>query len=370
MSLVYTTEQVELAEAVRRFVAERAPLSVVREVAGREAPFDVPLWRALSDELGLTGVIVPAKYGGAGGSVADLTVALRELGAGLVPSPLVASGVLAATALLASVDEDLKFTWLPRIADGSVIGALAVSEPEVEPWVPARPRTVVTGDGSGLRVSGRKSAVLNGPEADILLVHAADGGEAGLYLVEASAPGVVVERAKSIDPTRSLATVTFEECLAVPVAGDAAEILGRVVDATNLALVAEQVGAIKACLAMTVEYAQDRFTFGQPIGAYQGVKHKLADLYTSSALADAALRTATEAADQDSAELVLAAASARALTSPAYVRAAMTTMLLHGGLGFTWEHDAHFFYKNAIAGNVLFGGAAYQLERVATSLSL
>ncbi|WP_432842309.1 acyl-CoA dehydrogenase family protein [Dactylosporangium sp. CA-092794] len=370
MSLVHTPEQLGLAESIRRFVAQRTPLSAVREVVGRHDAFDAGVWRVLSRDLGLAGVLVPGKYGGADGSWADLTVALRELGAGLVPSPLVASGVLTATALAAGDDEDIKLSWLPRIADGRVVGALAVSEPGAEPWVAARPRTVVTGAGSDLRVTGRKSAVLNGSEADVLLVHALRDGAAGLYLVEATAAGLVVEREKAIDPTRSLASVTFEGCPAVPVAGNAAEILDRVVDIANLALAAEQLGAIKACLTMTVEYAKTRFTFGQPIGAYQGVKHKLADMYTSWALGDAALRAATEAADQDSPDLTLTAASARALTSPSYVEAAMTTMLLHGGLGYTWEHDAHFYYKNAIAGNVLFGGASFQLERVARCLSL
>ncbi|WP_344418120.1 acyl-CoA dehydrogenase family protein [Pseudonocardia ailaonensis] len=363
-----TEEQRSLAEIVRSFVAKRSPLSAIRVMITEGRAYDQDVWRTLSGELGLSGLIVPEHHGGTGGSWADLAVALAELGAGLVPSPLLASGVLVSGALMASDDEDVKAELLPRLADGSLLGALAVSEAESPRWIPDRPRTVARNDGDGVRLSGRKNAVLNGCEADVLLVQAVREGRSELHLVDRGTSGLSVTRTPAIDPTRSVASVELEDCLARPLAGDATAALSQLADLADFALAAEQVGALRACLEMTVQYAGSRFAFGQPIGAYQGVKHKLADMYTQWSLCDAALRVAAEA--EGSAEQPTTAAAVRALTSSTYADAAQTAMLLHGGLGFTWEHDAHLYLKNAIAGNVLLGEPAERLERVALGLGL
>jgi alkylation response protein AidB-like acyl-CoA dehydrogenase len=371
VSLIENEDQRALADAVRRFVADRTPLPAVRDVAfSGAAPYDPAVWHALAAEIGLAGLAIPAGYGGDDGSWADLAVALRELGAGLVPSPLLASAVLAAGTLLALDDAEAREAWLPGIAAGEVIGALAVSEPGRRAWIPAAPATAAAESAGMATLTGTKTAVINGAEADLLLVQAAGPAGTGIYLVSYDAAGMSVTPQRCMDATRSVATVTFDRTPAVRLAGDAVAALDHVADLANLAVAAEQAGAMRACIDMTASYARTRYSFGNPIGAYQGVKHRLADMYTDWALADAALRRASEASAKGSTSLPAAAAAARVLSSPAYVNAAKYTMLLHGGIGFTWEHNAHLYYKNAVTGNVLLGGQDYQRARLAGKLGV
>jgi alkylation response protein AidB-like acyl-CoA dehydrogenase len=372
MALIDNEDQRALAATVRRFVAERTPLAAVRATAFSGQAYDPSVWRGLTTDLGLSSLAIPVEYGGDGGTRADLAVALRELGAGLVPSPLLASAVMAAGTLLALDDAEAKKAWLAPIAAGDVIGTLATSEPGSRSWIPPFPATTATtatGAAGTFALTGTKTAVLNAADADILLVQAMSPDGPGVYLVSRDAAGVSVTPAACLDPTRGVATVTFDQSPAVPLAGDAVAALDHVADLVNIAVAAEQVGALRACIDLTAGYARTRYSFGHPIGAYQGVKHRLADMYTDWALADAALRKATEEGTEGgSAERSAAATAARVLSSPAYVNAAKYTMLLHGGIGFTWEHDAHLYYKNAVTSNVLFGAPEYQQLRLADKL--
>lgn len=361
MSLIDNPDQQALADAVRKLVSARSPLSKVREVALSDAPYDTEVWR-LVVELGLPGLAIPEEFGGAGGTWSDLFVGLRELGAGLVQTPLFASSVLTAGALLASDDDAAKSAWLPKIAEGEAIGALAIGEENDATWG-SKPSSVTA---TGGKLSGTKVAVINGAEADLLIVQASDG----FYLVDAKASGVTVNREEVLDLTRSIATVTLDGAEGTLLAGDADAILDSVIDLANIALAAEQSGAITTCINITTEYANIRYSFGLPIGAYQGVKHKLADDYSEWCLVDASVRTAGEALTKGSSDVSAAAAAARVLASPAYARTAKNMMLLHGGIGFTWEHDAHLFYRNAVTGNVLLGGPLFQQDRLADKLGV
>ncbi|SDF50883.1 Acyl-CoA dehydrogenase [Blastococcus aurantiacus] len=362
MTLIDTDDQRDLASSVKRFVAGQAPMSAVRKTIASEASFDPEVWRRLSQDLGVAGLAIPEEYGGAGASWAELVVALRELGAGLVPTPLLATSVLATGTLLALDDEEARREWLPRFAEGTAIGTLAVSEGPRREW-PVADSAVVVADGA---LTGTKTAVLNAADADVLLVTTAEG----VFLVEKGAPGLTITRVESLDLTRGIANVSFEGTPGRLLAGDAAAAIEKVADLANLALAAEQAAATKACLDMTTEYAKIRYSFGQPIGIYQGVKHPLADIYTDWALTDAAVRKASESLAEGSPTASLDAASARLLASSGYVEAAKMTMLLHGGIGFTWEHDAHLYYRNAITGNVLLGGPTAQQDRVAEMLGV
>ncbi|MGY1752474.1 acyl-CoA dehydrogenase family protein [Blastococcus sp. SYSU D01042] len=362
MTLIDTDDQRDLASSVKRFVSGQAPMSAVRETIGSDASFDPAVWRRLSQELGIAGLAIPEEHGGAGASWSDLVVAVRALGAGLVPTPLLATSVLAAGTLLALDDEDAKSTWLPRFAEGTAVGTLAVSEPGGRDWAVSGSACVVD-DGT---LTGTKTAVLNAAEADVLLVATADG----IFLVEKDAPGLTITPVESLDLTRGIATVQLDGTPGRLLAGDAAAALEQVVDLANLVLAAEQAAATKACLDMTTEYAKIRYSFGQPIGIYQGVKHPLADIYTNWALTDAAVRKASESLAEGSPTASLDAAVARHLASSGYIEAAKQTMLLHGGIGFTWEHDAHLYYRNAITGNVLLGGPAFQQDRIAAKLGV
>ncbi len=362
MTLIDTDDQRDLASSVKRFVSGQAPMSAVRKTIASEQSFDPEVWRRLAQELGVAGLAIPEEYGGAGASWSDLLVAVRELGAGLVPTPLLATSVLATGTLLALDDEDARRTWLPRFAEGTAVGALAVSEGRGREWAVDGSACVVE-DGT---ITGTKTAVLNAVEADVLLVSTA----AGIFLVERGAPGLTVTPADALDLTQGIATVSLEKTPGRLLAGDAAAALDTVTDLANLVLAAEQAAATKACLDMTTEYAKIRYSFGQPIGIYQGVKHPLADIYTDWALTDAAVRKASESLTEGAATASVDAAVARHLASSGYIEAAKQTMLLHGGIGFTWEHDAHLFYRNAITGNVLLGGPASQQDRIAQKLGV
>jgi alkylation response protein AidB-like acyl-CoA dehydrogenase len=362
VTLIDTDDQRDLANSVRRFVAGQAPMSAVRKTIASEASFDPDVWRRLSQDLGVAGLAIPEEYGGAGASWSELVVALRELGAGLVPTPLLATSVLAAGTLLALDDDEARREWLPRFAEGTAIGTLAVSEGPRREW-PVADSAVTVADGA---LTGTKTAVLNAADADVLLVTTAEG----VFLVEKGAPGLTITPVESLDLTRGIANVSLQGTPGRLLAGDAAAAIEEVADLANLALATEQAAATKACLDMTTEYAKIRYSFGQPIGIYQGVKHPLANIYTDWALTDAAVRKAAESLAEGSETASLDAAVARHLASSGYVEAAKQTMLLHGGIGFTWEHDAHLYYRNAITGNVLLGGPTAQQDRVAEKLGV
>jgi alkylation response protein AidB-like acyl-CoA dehydrogenase len=363
MSLILTADEEALRDSVRRFVAERSPLSAVRQVITAGEPYDAAVWKQLSGQLGLAGLSIPEEHGGAGAGHAAMAVALQELGAGLVPSPLLASGVLAAGTLLALDDEAARAALLPGIASGDTIATLALGAGTV---------TVSGAAGSGgeARLSGELSPVLNGAQASVLLVPADGPDGLAIYLVDGAAAGLTRAPLAAADPTRALARVHLDGVAARALSGDGAAALAAAGDLAALGLAAEQCGAMAACLAMTAEYARLRVAFGQPIGAFQGVKHRLADLRTAWELGHAALRAAARSADEDPAAFPAAAAAARVLISGPYFDAATATIQLHGGIGFTWEHDAHFFYKNALSGRVLLGAPADQLDRLAAALGM
>jgi alkylation response protein AidB-like acyl-CoA dehydrogenase len=218
-------------------------------------------------------------------------------------------------------------------------------------------------------LSGEISQVLNGAQADVLLIPADTGGRTELFEVAAGTPGLEVTPLPALDHSRSLARVRLNGAAGTRLDGDAAAALGFAADLANLAIASEQVGGMAACVAMTTEYAKIRAAFGRPIGAFQGVKHRLAELHTTWEVAHAALRDAARAADERPADFSRAAAVARIAVSASYVDAAVATVQLHGGIGFTWEHDAHLYQKNAMSQHALFGGADEQLDRLAALLA-
>ena len=358
MALILNEDEEQFRDSVRRLVAERSPLAKLRELMSSGQPFDADVWKQLS-ALGLTGLIVPAEHGGAEAGYSILSIALTELGAGLVASPLLA-GTLAAGTLLRLGDQQAAGRLLPGIASGELIVTLAVSDLPG----PARP---VRADGDVL--TGETGPVLNAAQAGVLLVPADSGGTPALFEVAAGAPGLAVTPLPALDHSRSLARVRLDGVPGTRLDGDAAAALDFAADLANLAIAAEQLGGMGACLEMTTEYAKIRAAFGRPIGAFQGVKHRLAELRTTWELAHAALRDAARAADERPADFSRAASVGRIAVSAAYVDAAVATIQLHGGIGFTWEHDAHLYHKNAISQHALFGGPGEQLDRLAARLS-
>ena len=368
MTLILTDEELALADSVRKFVSDRSPLTSLRHLIASGEPYDAGVWKQMTAQLGLAGLTIPESYGGVGAGYSALSVALTELGAGLVASPLLAC-VLAAEVLLKLDDDAAKDELLPRIAGGELIATLAVASS-----AGGRVTAAGTGDGpvvSGAVLTGSVSPVLNGAEADVLLVPAEGGdGDTVIYLVDGGADGLSRTRLTAVDHSRSLARVALAGTPARALTGDAAAALAAAADLANLALAAESAGAMKACLDMTSAYARIRVAFGQPIGAFQAVKHRLADMEKSWELGNAALRDAARAGDEKPDRFSVAASVARVLLAGAYADAAVDTVQLHGGIGFTWEHDAHLYYKNGLSNKVLLGGPGDQLDRLADSLGI
>jgi alkylation response protein AidB-like acyl-CoA dehydrogenase len=383
MNLGISTEQRELRESVRRFLTERAPLTKVRELMETADGTDPDVWRQASAQLGLPGIAIPEEYGGAGFSFAEQAIVLEELGAALFTGPYLASAVLAATALLASDDEEAKKDLLPGIAAGETIATLAFTE-DGGSWDPASIRLTATGnagpknagpknDGSW-RLDGHKSFVLDGHAADLILVVAATetDGQLSLFAVTSAADGLTRRALPTLDQTRKLARLTFHRTPArlVGEPGAARAVLDHVLDVAAVALAAEQLGGAQRALDMAVAYAKVRQQFGRPIGSFQAIKHRCADLLLEVESLRSAVGYAAAAVAAGSAELPVLAPLLKAYASDVYSHVAGENIQIHGGIGFTWEHDAHLYLKRAKASELFLGDASYHRERLATRIGL
>ncbi|PXY20815.1 acyl-CoA dehydrogenase family protein [Prauserella muralis] len=337
-----------LREAVRALLARH---SDPRTAAEAPHGYDDKLWSLLCEQIGVAGLAIPERHGGAGATLAEVCVVLHELGRTLTPSPLLGSAVLAATALQATGDERVCARLLPAIADGGSVAALAWSGPDggLSPEAPA-----VTAEDSAL--DGTAHYVLDGDSADMLLVAARTPDGTGLFEVEPGAAGLRRAHTPALDPTRRLATVTFRRTPARRVGnGDATAALRLVRDLALVALAAEQTGVAERALELTVEYTAQRRQFGRPIGSFQALKHRMADAFVELEAARSAVHAALLSALADSAELPLDAAVAAVCCARAAQHVTAEMIQLHGGIAITWEHDAHLFFKRAHGGAQLFG---------------
>ncbi|MEV7890807.1 acyl-CoA dehydrogenase family protein [Streptomyces sp. NPDC002817] len=370
MTLTFTEEHEELRATVRRLLADKAPGEAVRRSMESEEGHDPRLWRQMADQLGLHGLALPQEYGGFGGGPVELGIVLEELGRVLLPSPYFATVALAGQALAVSGDDEAKARWLPAIADGSLTGTLALAE-ESGSWrvedVAARADGGNGNSDSDWRVSGTKMFVIDGHSADLFLVVArADTGPA-LFAVDSRATGVTRTRLETLDPTRRLARIDLDGAPALRVGpeGDATGYLRTVTDLAAVALAAEQIGGAQACLDAAVEYAKVRVQFGRPIGSFQAVKHKCADMLLKVEGARSAAYHAMSTAATRTGELAVAAAIAAAYCADAFTHAAKENIQIHGGIGCTWEHDAHLYLKRAKSSEQLFGSPAAHRGRLA-----
>ena len=340
MDFTFTPEQQDLRRAMRDVAADRCPPARLRVVIENMDAYDGELWRLVAGELGLGGVAVSECHGGTGGSFVDAAVVLEEAGAALLPVPLL-TGIVAA-AVLDRADAGAEL--LPAIAAGERLAVLVVA-PDV------------ADDGDVL--SGVARHVTDGQHADVLVVATARG----LWVVDRGAPGVEVAGAPSLDPTRWQASVTFDGGPAQRL-GDAAA-ASAAVDLLRVGLAVEAVGVARHCLAATVDYLKTREQFGKPIGSFQALAHRAADLAVElEAAASTAYYAAWVAADSPG-ELPVVAPLAKAVCAEAAYRIAAETIQLHGGIGFTWEHEAHLYFKRATATRVMLGDSHVQRGLVA-----
>jgi acyl-CoA dehydrogenase len=371
MDFDFSPEQKEIQHQARRMLAERCDLRAVRRVLDEGRSWDAALWQQVA-ELGWLGAAIPEAYGGLGLGGDTLAVIAEELGRALAPLPVSSSIYLAAPCVLHAGSEAQRAEWLPELASGVRIATLAAAEGLVGVDELARQAARVRNG----RLTGTKLPVPDGLLAHWAVVTAHDeAGAAGLYRVDLAGPGVTRAALGSLDPTRPVARIVFDAAPAQRLGGeedalpDATSVLRRVLDEAAVWIAFEQVGAADAALAMSVDYARLRHAFGRPIGSFQGIKHKLADMYVRNQLARANACCGAWALTADPAELPLAAASARVSASEAAEFAAKETIQTHGGIGATWEADPHLFYRRARVLQGVIGGPAVWRERLVHALA-
>ena len=366
-------ERTELQQTSRRVLAERAPMGRVRELLDDDLGHDPTLFSALV-ELGWTGMHLPETAGGSGVAFADTAVVISELGRAVTAGPLVSSAIIAAGALVLSASADQSALLLPSIIDGSVIATVALagqgghcSAASVGPtWRPAA--------GGGITIDGEATFVLDAASADVMVVFARGEGGVVAALVDRSHPGITVTPTITLDQTRRPATVRFD-CVEVSASSmlaeprDGAALLAAVVDIGATATALDSFGIAEIVVERTAEYVKQRFQFGRSIGSFQAIKHRLADdvllVETSRVAVDNAAAAVDLGAGMSVRERVIAVATAKAYVCDAAVTICGDSLQSHGGIGFTWEHDTHLYFKRAMLNQALFGTSRWHRHRVA-----
>jgi len=353
-----------LREQARKFLSERAPLKSVRKILEGAAPYDAELWRAVAD-MGWLGAALPESYGGAGLGYEGLCVLAEEMGHALAPIPFSSSIYLASEAILAAGSETQKRAYLPKLATGERIGTLAFAEGAGNPDAARVEARVANG-----KLNGAKLPVADGEIADFAVVVADGSGEPSLYLADLADPGVTKTSLKSLDPTRNQAKLVFKDVPVEPLgpAGQASDLIRTLLNRAAVLMAFEQVGGAQACLEMARTYATERYAFGRPIGSFQAIKHKLADVYVATELARSNSYYGAWALSSGAAELPIAAAAARVSAIDAFHLASKENIQTHGGMGFTWEADCHLYYRRAKLLATAIGTAPYWKNRLISEL--
>ena len=382
MDFGFSHEQELLRQTARSFLEKECPSGFVRRMMDDPAGTTDEFWGKLA-ELGWLGLIYPEAHGGVGLGLVDLTVVLEEMGRAVMPGPFFSTVLLGGLAVLDAGSEAQKAAWLPRIAAGQARASLALLE-ESARWDAAGVAvTAKPGKAGGFVLSGTKLFVPDGHAADLLVVAARTARPTkedpshgvSLFLVPADRKGITRILLPTMDQTRKLAEVALARVEVGPDAllgplHQAWPVITRVLDQATVALCAEMCGGAQKVLDLSIDYAKVRVAFGRPIGAYQAVKHKCADMLVAVENAKSITYYAAWAADQKAPDAPLAASMAKAFVSDAYRKVAGDGIQVHGGIGFTWEHDLHLYFKRAKGSEVAFGDATLHRERVARLLDL
>ncbi|MEU6139528.1 acyl-CoA dehydrogenase family protein [Streptomyces sp. NPDC047081] len=372
MDFTFSQEQDELRKVVRSFLAKHSDEAAVRRLAADPRGHDPVVWRRMAGELGLQGLAVPEEYGGSGFGYVDLGIVFEEAGRALLCGPYFATVALAAEALLRCDDEQARHDLLPGIASGERIATLALTEDSGR-WDEPAVRLTARDTPAGWRLTGTKNWVPDGHLADLLLVAARTSTEISLFAVDADAHGLTRTPLPTLDQTRKQTRLRFDDTPArlLGAEGTAWPALERTLATASVLLAAEQVGGAAAALDAAVDYARIRVQYGRPIGSFQGVKHKCADMLVEIESARSASYAGLWALDAgEEAEIAVAAALAQAFCSEAFTRVAGDNIQVHGGIGFTWEHPAHLYFKRAKSSEVLLGSPSYHRELLATRLGI
>jgi alkylation response protein AidB-like acyl-CoA dehydrogenase len=355
----FSEEQHELRRMLRSFLDQKSPEAEVRRLMATDEGYDPAVWSQMAEQLGLQGLVVPEEFGGSGYTNLELTVVLEEMGRRLLCAPFFSTVVLAANTLIHSGDDAAKKEHLPGIASGETIATLALAE-ESRSIDRDGIATRATRSGDAWTLDGVKSHVLDGHLAQLVLVAASTDAGVSIFAVDGDAPGLSRTLLPTIDQTRKQARIELSGTPATLVGEDGAgaATLTRVLDLVAVGLAAEQVGGAQFVLDMAVQYLKDRVQFGRPIGSFQALKHRCADLLREVESAKSAAYYAGWCAAELNDELPAMAALAKVYCSESYFHAAGENIQLHGGIGFTWEHPAHLYFKRAKSSELLFGSPA------------
>ena len=355
----YTDERLALREAVGDFLAKHCTEQQVRHDMEQPAGFDRATWSVFAEQLGLCGLGVPERLGGSGGDFLDVAVVAEQFGASLACLPFFSSVVLAQTALAAAKGADAG-EYIEAITAGRLTGTVA---------------TGLTGtrDSGGWRLDGTADYVVDGATADIVVAFARTPGGMSQFVIDGRAPGLTRVPLQTMDQTRRLARLELAGVPARLAGGEGSEgrpVLELVRDTAAAALAVEAVGGMQRALDMSVEHAKTREQFGRKIGSFQAIKHRCADMFTDVQAARALAHAAAAARAGNQTRASVAASAAKAYCATAYQRTVRSMIQIHGGMGFTWEHPAHLYFKRATSDALLFGDPLYHRKRVAAALKL
>jgi alkylation response protein AidB-like acyl-CoA dehydrogenase len=378
MEFAFTAEQDLIRETARVFCDDRGSSQRVRAVMETQAGYDAAVWEQITSELGWAGIAIPERFGGAGLGMVELGILQHEQGRRLLPSPFFSTVCLAAPIVSVLGTETQKAQLLGQIAVGKTRMTAALTGSRGIPGC-AGITAELQRTGNRYRLQGESSFVIYGHAYDVLLVAARAPGTqdmegVSVVAVESTRPGVRVERLPMLDLTRPMARLNFDADVGVETVLGEPEGAGRgleeALQLARIALACESVGGAEWTLEMTTSYVSQRIQFGRPVGSFQAVKHRLADMMLVLEAARSASWYATCVADERSEELAEAAATAKASCADAFFNCAANAIQLHGGIGFTWEHDAHLYFKRARAASTLLGSPAWQREHLARLLGL
>jgi len=373
MDFGFSEEQEMLRQSARQFLETECAMTYVRQMMEDDSGYSPEQWKKMA-ELGWLGLIFPEEFGGLGLDMVDMTVVLEEMGRVVMPGPFFATVLLGGMAIHLGGSKAQKKEYLPRICDGTLKATLAHVE-ESGRWDADGILLPATKTDSGFTLSGTKLFVPDAHNADVLVVPARTRGKGGtkgitLFVVDAKAPGVTITLHKTMDQTRKLCEVRFDNVAVgkkavLGKANDGWALLDRLIDRAKVAMCAEMCGGAQKVLEMSVDYAKVREQFGKPIGSFQAIQHKCANMMVQTESAKSATYYAAWAVANDVAEAHLAACMAKAYCSDAYRIVSGEGIQIHGGIGFTWEHDMHLYFKRAKGSEVTFGDATWNRELVA-----
>ena len=363
MDFGLSEEQQQLKESARAFLNGECPTTFVRKAMASDDGYPRELYDQIA-KLGWTGLIVPEKFGGAGLGMLDMAMLLEEGGYAAMPGPFLFSSVLAASALKSSTSEPIQSKWLTAIAAGRAIGTVAVVESAGS--IDARDiNAIAAKDGAGWHLNGAKMFVPYANVADFIVVAAKRDSDIRLFVVDTKSPGVTIRPLKSLDLTRRVSSVELKNTPAERLHGGVG-LFPKLLDTAAVAVAADSLGGTERSLEMAVEYSKVREQFGKPIGSFQALKHAAAEIVADVEPARAMLWYAAYALDTGAADAERVASMAKARLCDVYSRASDRAVLMHGGIGFTWEHDMHLWFKRARFNESYFGSPSFHRERVAS----